>query len=194
MGYQYAAFFSYKRDPESDHWHSKVKQKLEHWLRQELVEQPNKIFLDTSDIQTGDQWEAKLGAAIRHSKCVICIWSPEYFRSEFCVSEWQSFVKRESSFCPGRSLVVPASYHDGVHFPADANTYQISDFSRFASTMPAFWQTEAAVTFETTLKQFAQEIAEKASSCPIYRDDFPVVRGVRHPIMAPVAIPRPASI
>src|SRR5437762_14043948 len=36
MAYQYDVFFSYKRDPESDHWHENVKTKLEFWLKHEL--------------------------------------------------------------------------------------------------------------------------------------------------------------
>jgi len=41
MSYEYDAFFSYKRDRESDQWHEVVKNKLEFWLSPSLP----KIFL-----------------------------------------------------------------------------------------------------------------------------------------------------
>jgi hypothetical protein len=44
MAYQFDAFFSYKRDPESDDWHERVKDKLTFWLKQYLGRSDVSIF------------------------------------------------------------------------------------------------------------------------------------------------------
>jgi TIR domain len=88
MSYLYDAFFSYKRDTQSDFWHQMVKDKLAHWLRVELGQPEVKIFFDTEEIHTGDRWRQKIAHALTHSKCLVCVWSPYYFQSKYCVSEW----------------------------------------------------------------------------------------------------------
>lgn len=172
MTYKYEAFFSYKRDPESDGWHETLKTKLQVWLRQELGDPDAKIFFDTEDIQTGDRWKEKIGRQLQQSKCIICIWSPLYFRSRYCVSEWQTFLQREGLY--GRDLVVPASYHDGESFPGDALARQIADFSNYALTIPRFWDTQLAVEFESKIKAFAHALADKIKRAPPYDETFPL--------------------
>jgi hypothetical protein len=105
VSYQYDAFFSYKRDPESDEWHRKVRDKLEYWVEFDLHQTP-KLFFDTEDIRTGQRWHNKLEEALRTSKCVVCIWSPLYFKSKWCVSEWTTFEQRGQAF--GLDLVITA--------------------------------------------------------------------------------------
>ena len=46
MDYQYDAFFSYKRDAESDEWHERVRDKLMHWLKHELGRDEVRVFFD----------------------------------------------------------------------------------------------------------------------------------------------------
>ena len=95
MNYQYDAFFSYKRDRESDDWHEVVKNKLEFWLKQELERDDVRLFFDREDIRAGMRWRHKMVEALKRSKCIVCLWSPLYFQSKWCGSEWKTFVKRE---------------------------------------------------------------------------------------------------
>jgi hypothetical protein len=172
-GYQFDAFFSYKRDRHSDRWHENVKDKLAFWLRQELNREDVRIFFDTEGVRTGMRWSERLSEALRRSKCLICIWSPLYFRSQWCVSEWMTFVER-SRLCNSR-LVMPAAYFDGQNFPADARSIAHLDFSEYTSTMPRFWNTKSAVRFEKEcIKPFASDIAEIIRRAPPYDDAFPV--------------------
>ena len=175
MPYQYDAFFSYKRDRESDAWHERVKSKLEFWVKQQPGFGTNvKFFFDSEEIQTGMRWRQKLASALKVSKCIICVWSPLYFKSKWCLSEWKTFVERERM--RNCELVVPASFFDGETFPPEAKARQFMNFSNFSSTMPRFWDTESAVRFEEELlKPFAQNIARMIRSAPPYYDDFPVV-------------------
>jgi hypothetical protein len=83
-----------------------------------------------------------------------------------------TFVRREK--LAKRALVVAASFHDGEKFPPDAQRVQFMDFTPFANTMPAFWQTELAVRFLELLKKFAQDLAEKIRKAPPFDAAFPV--------------------
>lgn len=172
MPYKYDVFFSYKRDPESDDWHEKVKAKVQFWLKQELGQLNVPIFFDTENIKTGDQWKKRLSGALKQSRCIVCIWSPLYFRSKWCVSEWMTFVQRETLV--KSELVVAASFHDGENFPADAQKVQFEDFTDYASTAPQFWETKLAVKFDSLLKEFAHDLAEKIRQAPPFDETFPV--------------------
>lgn len=192
MAYQYDVFFSYKRDRESDDWHEKVKNKLEHWLKHELQRQNVRIFFDTEEITTGMRWRAKLADALKRSRCIACIWSPLYFQSKWCVSEWMTFVRREELV--KRELVMPASYFDGDTFPPSATAKQFIDFSEFASTMPKFWETADAVEFESNkLKPFAHALAVAIVNAPNYDDTFPVVEVPDDQVTPEGTIGRPAN-
>lgn len=174
MPYQYDAFFSYKRDRESNAWHESVKNKLIYWLKLELGKPDVHIFFDTEDIHTGMRWRQRIAAALKGSRCIICLWSPLYFQSKWCISEWKTFLQRER--LAQKQLVAPASYFDGETFPAEAAAIQYEDFSRFASTMPRFWDTESAVEFEDQkIRPFARALAQIITQAPPYDDSFPIV-------------------
>ena len=174
MSYQFDAFFSYKRDPESDDWHERVKDKIAFWLKHELMRNEVKIFYDREDIRTGARWRARLESALKTSRCIICIWSPLYFRSKWCLSEWKTFAERGKTL--NCELVLPASYFDGESFPPEAREIQFLDFSHYASTMPRFWDTQLAVDFENTcLRPFARAVADIIRNAPVYDASFPIV-------------------
>ena len=173
MPYLYDAFFSYKREPETNLWHEVVKNKLALWVKQEQGT-PVSFFFDSEDIRTGTRWRQKLSFALKHSKSLVCIWSPAYFNSNWCVSEWKTFAAREQ--LGNWELVAPASFHDGEKFPADAKEKQFAKFNEFASTVPSFWRTESAAQFEQDLlKPFARDLARIIASAPPYDDAFPII-------------------
>ena len=193
MAYQYDAFFSYKRDPESDDWHERVKEKLTFWLKQELGRQDVRIFFDREDIRTGTRWRSKLESALKTSRCIVCVWSPLYFQSKYCLSEWKTFVTRSRH--ASSDLVLPASYFDGQTFPQAAKDIQFRDFSRFASTMARFWDTESAVRFEETcLRPFAEDLGRIIRRAPEYSDAFPIVEATADEVQPEEAIGRLSDV
>jgi hypothetical protein len=92
--YEYDVFFSYKKDPLITEWIANVVSRLEFWLTQELGGRPARIFIDRDHIEIGDRWPDALRHALRHSRSMAAIWSPSYFHSQWCVSEWKSFLAR----------------------------------------------------------------------------------------------------
>ena len=191
MAYQYDAFFSYKRDRESDKWHEVVKNKLEFWLRLELQREDVRIFFDTEVIGPGKKWRKEIVSALKQSRCIICVWSPLYFQSKWCYSEWMTFVRREEM--ANRGLVMPASFHDGESFPPAAKETQFLDFSPFANTMPKYWETDDAVQFQPLLQQFAHALADMIRNAPPFDEGFPVVELPDNEIPPEKMIERPAN-
>lgn len=112
--YQYEAFYSYKRDEESNKWHEKVVSKLRYWLKKELAQSDVKLFFDVESIQTTDRWEMKIAEGLRRSKCFVGIWSPDYFQSRWCLSEWHTFLARERRLGPDATKnrqLITGSHH-----------------------------------------------------------------------------------
>jgi len=189
MGYKYDVFFSYKRDVESDAWHQTVMEKLRFWLKQNLNQLDVSVFFDTEEIRSGTRWQIKVSDALKTSKVMICVWSPLYFQSQWCVSEWKTFAERERQ-C-GKDLVVPASFHDGLCFPLEAQAKYMIDFSNYASTASRFWETAIAVEFDLRyLKPFAKDIAAHIKSAPPFDPGFPLVEVLQQELQPPRDIGR----
>lgn len=170
--YKYDVFFSYKRDRMSDPWMFEVADKLKHWVGSTIGRA--EIFVDMSSIPVGSRWPDDIQNALQESKCLVTVWSPDYFRSAWCLSEWRSFVERENRL--GKvPLIAPIKYSDGECFPDEAKDVQWADFSDFAFTVPGFWHSQRAVEFEAQLKGFAERVATLIRSAPPFQSDWPLV-------------------
>lgn len=52
-------------------------------------------FLDIQSIQVGQDWNAALSQAIGHCRAMVALYTPDYFRSDFCGREWKAFEDRQ---------------------------------------------------------------------------------------------------
>jgi len=193
--YKFEIFFSYKRNVESDKWHEKVADKLKFWLGQELKKLDVKVFFDTQNIKSGDQWKERISDGLKKSKCLVAIWSPYYFLSQWCVSEWKTFLAREDMLGLEKGgLIVPAAYNNGENFPEEANEIQSANFNDYISTIDSFWNTNDAVYFEKEkLRTFASDIAKKVRAAPKYSEDFPEIIVPKEELATQKTINRVAS-
>ncbi len=57
-------------------------------------------FLDTTGIEPGTSWTAKLEEALRTTRAFIPILSPRYFERQYCGKEWAAFRRRLSEQSP----------------------------------------------------------------------------------------------
>lgn len=175
--YEYDVFFSYKRNPQTNQWSRWVVEQLQYLLSQELNVERARIFVDVDDIVTGDLWREKIGLAIRRSKCLVCVWSPLYFQSKWCRSEFLSFLERQR--LPDvrglGGLIAPLQFHDGEHFPPEATQIQMTDVRGLHSAVPAFWHSQRALVLEDKIREFSKDVAEMIRRAPSYRDDWPIV-------------------
>jgi len=174
--YAYDVFFSYKRHDLTKEWTRQVHTRLKFWLTQELGGREAALFVDEESIETGDRWPDKLKEALKSSRCMVCVWSPEYFQSRWCVSEWKSFRARERRIrMKSHGLIAPMKFHDGEHFPKEARKIQWIDVAAYTSTMPAFWASQRALELEDKLKELAASVAHVIQDAPSFKPDWPVV-------------------
>jgi TIR domain-containing protein len=189
--YAYDVFVSYKREPKGEElltpWIREVVKRVRLWLGLSLGGVEARVFLDTDALKAGISWPAGLQHAIGASRCLLPIWSPAYFRSPWCLAEWQSFLARERLVGPAASLVVPIIVHDGAWFPSEAQRVMMLDLCEYAATTAAFWQTRRADELDILLRQFAESLAHVVRSAPPYRSDWPVLKppGVEPPDTPP---------
>src|ERR1035438_6726392 len=97
--YRYDVFVSYKREDSNKRlvtpWLREVLDRIKYWLRQEMGGKKAYFFFDEESIEVGDNWPEMIRDALLSAKCLLPVWSPEYFQSTWCVSEWKSFLTRE---------------------------------------------------------------------------------------------------
>jgi len=172
--YSHDVFFSYRRHSLTLDWTRGVHRRLQFWLTQELGRDA-KVFVDEDSIETGDRWPDKLKEGLRQSRCMVCVWSPSYFHSDWCVSEWRSFLAREERLgLQSHGLIAPMRFHDGEHFPSEAREVQWTDVAPYTSTLPAFWASQRALELEDRLKEFAASVAKLVRRAPQF-EDWPIV-------------------
>jgi hypothetical protein len=110
------------------------------------------------------------------SRCMVAVWSPDYFQSPWCVSKLRSFRQREMLARVERgALIAPIRYHDGQWFPQEAAEIPPFDLSQYTYTLESFWKTERAVELEERLKTFSRQLATVIERAPAYDAQWPVV-------------------
>lgn len=132
--------------------------------------------MDEESIEIGDFWPQKLRDALKASRSMACVWSPSYFQSGWCLSEWASFRERERRLgLVSHGLIAPLKFHDGEHFPPDARAAEWIDVSPYALTGPAFWASSRSLELEDLLKRFAGGLANVVRRAPPFEADWPIV-------------------
>ena len=98
QGYKHDIFISYRREGSAFVW------AIEHFipllkdrLRYSIPSDYNATVFIDSDIRIGNSWSVELADALRASRCLLSIWSPDYFRSNWCVAELYTMLKREEA-------------------------------------------------------------------------------------------------
>lgn len=178
MPYEYDVFLSYPRQGNSGDWvRNHFYAELRGFLDEELVESP-RIYFDEAQ-PPGVRWPQNLRKALLRSKVLVAVWSPPYFRSEWCLAEWQSMRAREAHLCIGgaenpQGLVFPVVFWDGENFPEEARETQWHDLSRFSLPSPEFARTAEFVEFQRRMQNVARAIAKLLATAPPWQDGWPV--------------------
>lgn len=198
MPYKYDIFLSYRRSPVRDQWI------IEHFIplfweraREEIAGEtgraPSGLFFDQTElsdetrkgtlqqhgIEPGENWQNELREAIKASRCMVALWSPLYFHSEWCQIEWKSFAgRRINPVHP--TLLVPISVFDGDRFPSAARAAQYFNLSDFVLVGEGFKKTELYITFQQELRNLARRVARVISSAPEW-EDWPLPETVQTP-------------
>jgi TIR domain len=85
-----------------------------HWveaLRDRLVEdfesygRPLRVFLDTDEIASMDDWGRRILVGLRQSKVLLCCLSPSYFASRYCRMEFDEYLARQTQVAVGDDTI-----------------------------------------------------------------------------------------
>ena len=57
--------------------------------------EPLRIFFDAFEIRDMDDWQHRILGALRRSKILLVCLSPDYFRSKYCLWEWDEYLRRQ---------------------------------------------------------------------------------------------------
>lgn len=177
MTYKYDIFISYMHDEQMEDW---VHKHLLPFIRTFIGNALNrhaKIFVDRQGISAGDSWPLKLQQAIAHSRCLVPIWSPLYFHSEWCRRECAAMMHRETMLgfrttTKPYGLVAPLNVFDGQYFPKKARQVQWLDCKRFWVVGDGFRKTERYIEFQDVLRTWADDIAMIISNAPDWQADW----------------------
>lgn len=177
MPYHYDIFVSYMHDEQMEGW---VPTHLIPFLKSfvgNALNRPIDVFIDRDGIATGDAWPQRLQQAIARSRCLIGIWSPLYFHSEWCRRECAAMLHRESQFgfrtvANPKGLVLPINVFDGIFFPETARQIQWLDCQKYWIVGDGFVKTEKYVDFQDLLREWASEVAEVIRIAPPCEDSW----------------------
>jgi hypothetical protein len=96
MAYEFDIFISYRRTETVGRW---VQNQLLPRLQDRLNEAAPAPVRLSCDIQmeTGVSWPDELKRRLARSGLLIMVCTADYFRSRWCMAEWQSFREREKN-------------------------------------------------------------------------------------------------
>lgn len=175
--YQYDVFLSYLHEKPCGTW------VIEHFLpyfQHQLGNALNRkasVFFDRTGIHSGQKWPEGLKQALAHSRCLVGIWTPLYFQSQWCLSECAVMRHRESELGFGTTqnsggLIVGVKVNDGIHFPEFARNSQYACFDDFFCDGPGFTQHPLHVDFQKAIVPLTVDVALIVGNAPPWSPDW----------------------
>jgi len=171
MAYSHDVFVSYMHDAQMESWVHKHFLPFVSTFVGNALNRPATLFVDRTGIVTGDSWPLKLQQAIAQSRCLIPIWSPLYFHSDWCRRECAAMLYRETqtgfrTIANPRGLLAPVNVFDGQFFPAKAKQIQWLECQRFWVIGDGFSKTERYIEFQDILRSWAIDVATVIENAP----------------------------
>jgi hypothetical protein len=193
QNYVYDIFISYRHKGPAYSWVTEYFHPLlEQWLPECVpVEYDVKIFID-SQIETGAEWPAKLSQALRMSRCLLPILSPEFFRSKWCQAELQTMRQREQILGLRTQenpygLIYAVVFASPKLLPPEVQNIEWKDMSLWATTYSNFKNSGNFESFESEMKRVCEELSQMIQRAPTWQD-WPVVTPPEPPQRVAVAL------
>ncbi|MBY5685010.1 TIR domain-containing protein [Rhizobium leguminosarum] len=179
MAYQWDIFLSYPRTQYVQPWVDNHFLPLLHDHLDALLPNEPRIFVDRAQ-PVGVDWPDNIKSALKHSRVMVAVWTPPYFRSHWCIAEWESMLAREQRFTvPGTvnqaRLVYPVKYSDGRNFDERAKSTLVKDLSSFGYHLPNFREAIAYIDFYNAVRDIAEDIEMRLAAAPDWHPDFPLI-------------------
>jgi len=181
LAYEWDIFISYPRDGQVGRWVTNHFAPVLRDCLDSVLPHAPRIFIDQA-MPTGGNWSDDLKRALLRSRLLIAIWTPPYFRSEWCMAEWESMLAREAALAggrPSRGLVYPVVYSDGNHFAQRAKQTQYRrDLTAYTYPFASFRESAEYVGFHDAMMSIAAEIETHLETIPEWQADWPIVEPV----------------
>ncbi|WP_090057081.1 TIR domain-containing protein [Lentzea fradiae] len=193
-GYKYDFFISYCRHGSVQRWLlNHFLDKLRECLADQYAPTPT-VYVDRS-MERGVHWPSNLQDALRHSKIMIQLLTPQYYESRWCMAEQRSMRAREemlglASVEVSQGLIYPILYSDSDNFPPEEKERSWVNFKDVAHPDPVYQQSKKYLRFHTRVNQLAEDLVRLAKQAPPWQPDWPDVDPPQPPLMPPPQIPR----
>lgn len=193
-GYKYDFFISYCRHGSVQRWLlNHFLDKLKECLADQYAPTPT-VYVDRT-MERGVHWPSNLRDALRHSKIMIQLQTPQYYESRWCMAEQTSMRAREdmlgiASLKNSQGLIYPILYSDSENFPEHEKERSWVNFKDIAHPDPVYQQSKKYLRFHTRVNDLAADLVRLAKAAPPWQSDWPDIDTPDPPLMPPPQIPR----
>jgi TIR domain len=173
MQYEYDVFLSYSRKFPHLEWVDDIFLPLFQAYLSEACNKDVKIFKDTEEIHTGNDWRNKIRTSLVRSRVMVSVFSPAYFRSEWCVREFSVFYHRSKALgllsdANPQGLIVPLKLFDGQHFPTYASALQMKDFEKYNLVGGSVKHSNGYLEFQKEMQIWVHDVAAALLLAPAF--------------------------
>lgn len=177
MSYQYDVFLSYNREHHTTWWVDNIFYPLFVTYLGFALNKDIKIFKDTEEIETGSAWPQRLKNALAHSMCMVSIFSPPYFRSQWCMKEFAIMYYRQKQLGyltvkKPTGLIIPVKVFDGEHFPDYARKLQMLDCVDYFLVGDFVKKSPVYLDIQRILKEWIYDVVKAINNAPEWSKDW----------------------
>jgi hypothetical protein len=190
--YEYDVFISYRRTSTARDWVMNYFHPRLHACLSDALPNEPKVFLDVQAIEPGAIWQSTITRALKNSKFMIAVLNGPYFSSQYCRAEWDTFVDREKMIGAPGTLIAPIRFFDGDYYDPSAKSRQLIDMTAWATSAPAFKETQEFLRFEKAVRDLAERLAaiDGPIMNPVGYQAWPVCEPAESRAAIPIPQPR----
>jgi hypothetical protein len=169
--YEFDVFISYRRKGNPHDWvRNHFFPRLRDCLDDHLAAEPT-LFLD-EQMEVGSVWPDRLETALSRTKILVSVFSPQYFRSRWCLAELQTMADREK-LLGHNGLIYPVLFSDSENFPSFARERSWRDLKKWNRPDLVFQQTTEWLGFHQQVETIAIDLASRLALVPKWQPDWP---------------------
>ena len=178
-GYKYDVFVSAASGSPVEEWvDNHFLGMLRIHLSNEMADEPQVFWYKEQG--TGVDWKENLKKVLSCSRILVAILSPHYFRSEWCMAEFESIIEREKKLGfkeleRTEGLIYPVLFSDGDCFRSIGRVKYWKDLSKWRYHWPQFRDTEIYLEFDKEMRNVGKELKKQIEVVPQWSMDFPVI-------------------
>ena len=183
MPYINDVFISYKRGKINEQWLNEIFLPLFSDNLNNVLPHDPKIFVDTTGLTPGVNYNDELFVNLFYSKCIVSIWSPPYFRkSEWCIKEFLTMKYRQEIFqlnplTNPRTLIWSVLYREMETIPKIAAGLHYLDYTEFNLVGDAFIKGPKYLQIQEKMQDDIKTIADIIMQAPPLKTEWETQEG-----------------